>query len=99
VINHIQILCGIELIRSPTIIYENNTACIAQMQSGYVKSNVTKHITSKFFYPHELQVNGKISILQTKSYDNLTDLFTKFLPYSTFFKCVADIGMRQFRDL
>jgi hypothetical protein len=99
VINHIQVLCGIEPIRSPTIIYEDNVACITQMQSGYVKSNVTKHITHKLFYSHELQVNGEISILQTKSCDNLADLFTKSLPYCTFFKCVAGIGMRRLKNL
>jgi hypothetical protein len=64
-----------------------------------VKSTVTKHITPKFFYPHELQVNVKISIIQTKSCDNLTDLFTKSLPYCTFSKCVAGIGMYRLRDL
>jgi hypothetical protein len=99
VINHIQVLCGIEPIGLPTIIYEDNVTCIAQIQSGYVKSNVNKHITSKLFYPHELQVNGKISILQTKSCDNLVDLFNKSLPYYTFSKCVAGIGMRGLRDL
>jgi hypothetical protein len=31
VINNIKLSCGIELIRSPTIIYEDNTACVAQM--------------------------------------------------------------------
>jgi hypothetical protein len=99
VINHIQVSCGIEPIGSPTIIYEDNVACIAQMQLGYVKSNVTKHIIHKLFYPHELQVNWEISILQTKSCDNLADLFTKSVPYCTFSKCVAGIGMRRLRDL
>jgi hypothetical protein len=99
VINHIQVSCGIEPIGSSTTIYEDNATCIAQMQLGYVKSNVTKHITHKLFYPHELQVNGEISIVQTKSCDNLTDLFTKSLPYCTFSKCVAGIGMRRLRDL
>jgi hypothetical protein len=98
-INHIQVSCGIEPIRSPTIIYEDNAACIAQMQSGYVKNNVTKHITPKLFYPYELQVNGEITILQTKSCDNLADLFTKSLPYFILSKCVAGIGMHRLRDL
>jgi hypothetical protein len=80
VLKHIQISCGIGLIGPPTIIYEDNKACIAQMQSGYVKSNITKHITHKLFYPHEFLVNGEISILQTTSCDNLADLFTKSLP-------------------
>jgi hypothetical protein len=69
------------------------------MQSGYVKSNVTKHITPKLFYPHELQVNGEISILQTKSCNNLANLFTKSLSYCIFSKCVTGISMRWLRDL
>jgi hypothetical protein len=64
-----------------------------------VKSNVTKHITPKLFYPHEFQVNGEISILQTKSCNNLSDLFTKSLPYSAFSKCVVGIDICQLRDL
>jgi hypothetical protein len=64
-----------------------------------VKSNATKYITPKLFYPHELQVNGEISILQTKSCDNLVDLFSKSLSYCTFFKCIAGIGMCRLRDL
>jgi hypothetical protein len=69
------------------------------MQSDYVKCNVTKHITPNLFYPHEFQTHGEISILQIKSYDNLIDLFTKSLSYSTFSKCIASIGMCRLRDL
>jgi hypothetical protein len=99
VINHIQVSYGIESIGSPIIIYEDNAACIDQMQSVYVKNNVTKHITPKIFYPHELQVNGEISIMQIKSCDNLAYLFTKFLSYCTFSKCVAGTGMCRLKDL
>ena len=49
--------------------------------------------------PHELQKNGEIEILQTKSCDNLADLFTKSLPYSSFHKCVESIGMKRLRDM
>ena len=69
------------------------------MQTGYIKSNRTKHITPKLFDPHELQQNGEINILQTISCDNLADLFTKSLPYSIFRKCVHGIGMRRLQDL
>jgi len=99
VINHIQQSCGIGSIESPTIIYEDNFACVTQMQTGYIKSNITKHIAPKLSYPHELQESGKINILQIKSCDNLADLFTKSLPTSIFQKFVHDIGMRQLRDL
>jgi hypothetical protein len=91
--------CGIEPIESLTIIYEDNAVCITQMLSGYVKSNITKHITPKLFYQHELQINGEIRIQQIKSCNNLVDLFTKFLPYATFSKCVVGIGIRRLRDL
>ena len=98
-INHIQTACGVGSLGSPTIIYEDNAACVAQMQMGYIKSNITKHISPKLFYPHALQKDGEIDILQTKSCDNLADLFTKSLPNSTFQKCIHGIGMRRFRDL
>jgi hypothetical protein len=53
----------------PTVIYEDNSACIIQMNAGY----------PKLFYPRELPKNGEIEILQIKSCDNLADLFTKSL--------------------
>jgi hypothetical protein len=40
-----------------------------------------------------------ISILQIKSCDNHTDLFTKSLPLAIFDKCVKGIGMRRLKDL
>ena len=98
-INHIEKSCGIDSAESPTIIYEDNAACITQMQKGYIKSNITKHIAPKLFYPHELQQSGEINILQTKSCDNMADLFTKSLPTSLFEKYVKGIGMRRRRDL
>jgi hypothetical protein len=83
------------VVESPTIIYEDNVACVAQMQTTYIKTNYTKYISPKLFYPHEPQEHGKISILQTKSCDNLANLFTKSLPFAIFDKCVKDIGMRS----
>jgi hypothetical protein len=75
-INHIQQSCGIDYIESRTIVYEDNSACIRQMLTGYIKSNITQHIAPKLFYPHALQQSGEINILQTKSCNNLADLFT-----------------------
>ena len=69
------------------------------MNAGYIKSNITKHIAPKLFYPHELQKNGEIEILQTKSCDNLANLFTKSLPTSLFQKYIFEIGMRRLKDL
>ena len=98
-IGHIQKSCGMNTVDAPTIIYEDNAAYVAQMHMGYVKSNHTKHIAPKFFYPHELQKSGEIKILQAKSCENLADLFTKSLPASSFHRFVHGIGMRRLREL
>jgi hypothetical protein len=98
-IEHIQQSCGIGAIKSPTIIYEDNAVCVAQIQMRYIKTNYTKYISLKLFYPHELQESGEISILQIKSCDNLVDLFTKSLHLATFDKCVKCIGMHRLKDL
>jgi hypothetical protein len=54
-INHIQLSCGIGSMKSPTIIYEDNTSCAAHMDTCYIKRNITKHIAPKLFYPHQLK--------------------------------------------
>ncbi|GKC35777.1 secreted RxLR effector protein 161-like protein [Tanacetum coccineum] len=50
-IQHIQEECGLESIKgNPTILYEDNAACIAQIKEGYIKGDKTKHISPKFFF-------------------------------------------------
>ena len=87
-INHIEQPGGISSMKTPTVIYEDNAACVTQMQTGYIKSNMTKHIAPKLFFPHELQQSREINVVQTKSCYNLADLFNKSLPTSSFEKCV-----------
>jgi hypothetical protein len=99
VITHIQMTCGLNTIQTPTIIYEDNAACVAQVQTGYVKSGLTKHIHPKFFYAHELQKINEVKVLHTKSCENLADLFTKSLPTSSFKRCVCGIGMMRLREM
>ena len=83
----------------PTIIYEDNAACIAQLKDGYIKGDRTKHILPKFFFTHDLQKAKEVQVVQVRSSDNSADLFTKSLPTSTFKKLVHQIGMRQLKDL
>ena len=84
---------------SPTVIYEDNAACIAQVRGGYIKGDKTKHISPKFFYAHELQESRQVDVKQIRSSNNLADLFTKSLPTSTFEKIVYGIGMRRANKL
>lgn len=97
---HIRDSCGLDSGKgTPTIIYEDNAACIAQLNEGYIKGDRTKHISPKFFFTHDLQKNGDICVQQIRSSDNLADLFTKSLSTSTFEKLIRKIGMRGLRDI
>ena len=84
---------------SPTIIYEDNAACVAQVRGGYIKGDKTKHISPKFFYTQELQESRQVDVKQIRSANNLAGLFTKSLPTSTFEKLVYGIGMRRLNKL
>ncbi|KAL0533448.1 hypothetical protein IC582_030288 [Cucumis melo] len=98
--HHIRETCGLSFSKNlPTILFENNTACIAQIKGRYIKGDRTKHISPKLFYTHDLEENGDISVQQISLKDNLGDLFTKALPTSTFEKLVRNIGMRRLREL
>ena len=76
-IQYIQESCGLPSIKdSPTTLFEDNAACLAQITGGYIEGDRPKHISPKFFYTHELQKSSEIDIQQIRSNDNLVDLFT-----------------------
>ncbi|XP_056697613.1 secreted RxLR effector protein 161-like [Spinacia oleracea] len=101
--NHAEILAIHEASRygkeAPTVMYEDNAACIAQLKDGYTKRDRTKHMLPKFFFTHDLQKNGDVQVLQIRSSENLVDLFTKALPTATFKKLVYQIGLHRLKDL
>lgn len=74
--------------RHSIVLHEDNIAFITQIKEGYIKGDLTKHISSKFFYTHELQKMGEIDVQQIRSCDNPANLFTKTLPTTTFKKFV-----------
>ena len=94
IIQHIQESCRLPFINdSPTTLFEGNAACIAQIKRGYIKGDITKHISPKFFYTHELQKRDKIDVQQIQLIDNLIGLFAKSLLTVTFKKLEHKIGM------
>ncbi|KAJ9546908.1 hypothetical protein OSB04_019451 [Centaurea solstitialis] len=100
VIQHLRGSCGVISDKEPpTVLYEDNVACITQLKEGYLKGDMTKHILPKFFFTHDLQKSGDIIVQQARSCENLVDLFTKSLPNSTFQRLVHDIGMRRLKEL
>ena len=99
-IQHIRESCGLSSIKGdPSILSDDNAACIAQLIGGDIKRDRTKHILPKFFYTHELQKSGEIDMQQIRSSDNLADLFTKSYSTLTFKKLIHMIGMHQLKDI
>ncbi|XP_048622879.1 uncharacterized protein LOC125591972 [Brassica napus] len=98
--NHIRVDCGMTGgADAPTVMYEENAACIDQLKDGYIKGDRTKHILPKFFFTHDLQKAGEVQAVQVCSSDNSADLFTKSLPTCTFRKLTHQIGMRRLKYL
>ncbi|XP_048620222.1 uncharacterized protein LOC125590629 [Brassica napus] len=96
---HVRSDCGMVECKEPTVMYEDNAVCIAQLKDGYIKGYMTKHILPKFFFTHELQKADEVHIVQIWSSENFADLFTKSLPTSTSRKLTHQIGMRRLKDL
>ena len=97
---HIQITCGISASKVSTILYEDNVACITQINESYTKGNRTKHTLPKFFlFIQELEKNKDVDIQYVRSSENATNVFTKALPTIVFRKLIRYIKMHRLRDL
>jgi len=100
IIHHIRGDCGILTGKEvPTVMHEDNAACISQLKKGYIKSDKIKHIVPKFFFTPDLQKDGEVLVTQIRSSENLADLSTKALPTATFKKLFQKLGLRRLKDL
>ena len=72
---HFKESCGLPVNKNPTILYEDNVTCIAQLGEGYIKSDRTKHIPSRFFsYTQELIKDNHMDIKHIQSSKNSADI-------------------------
>ena len=100
VIHSIKERCGLKCdVKIPTILFEDNVACIAQLKGDFIKGDRTKNISPKLLFTHDFQKKDDIDVRQIRSSDNPADLFTKSLPASTLEKMVHKIGMRKLNHL
>ncbi|TPX30042.1 DNA-directed DNA polymerase [Synchytrium microbalum] len=84
---------------SPTTIYEDNQPCIRHVQSGYIKSEATKHMAPKIFYTYELIKNQQITVHYTPSTSNIADILTKTLPANKHQQLRKMLGMCTLHEL
>ncbi|GKB41205.1 retrovirus-related pol polyprotein from transposon TNT 1-94 [Tanacetum coccineum] len=88
--------CVLNKEKSPTIIYEDNAACVAQIKEGYIKSDRMKYIPPRYSaYTQDLIKDNQIEMKYVQSSNNLVDLLTKALPTLVFKKHVHAIGMQH----
>ena len=92
-IGHIKSSCGFISPSLPTIINEDNYACINQFKKGFLIGDKLKRISPKFFFTHELNDNY-INIQPIQSSKNLADIFTKSLPTSKHWLNIPSLGLR-----
>lgn len=79
----------LSLVRDSLIIlYEDNVVCISQIKGEYIKCDIMKYISQKFFYTHKLKKDREIDFQQICLNDNMINLFTKALPNATIEKLV-----------
>jgi hypothetical protein len=97
VTRHIQETSGLPTDKNPTILYEDNVACVTQVKECYIKSDRIKHIRPQLFSStQELERNKEVDNQYIRSSDNVADLFIKALPATSIFKKhIRSIGMRH----
>lgn len=92
--------CGIMHNGNPTVLYEDNAACLNQVTAGFIKADRTKHIDPKIFsYTQDLIQEGKLEAKKIDSAHNLADILTKALPSYTHKRLVHESGMRLLHEI
>jgi hypothetical protein len=92
--------CKIKTEDQPITIFEDNSACVRQMESGFINADRTKHISPHIFnFTQDLIDQGQIAIQKIESENNVADMLTKALPAYKHKKLVYAAGMRTLHEL
>jgi hypothetical protein len=93
-------MSGLPLMDKPTTIFEDNTACIEQVSSGFIKADRVKHISPHLFgYTQDLVETKQIEVKKIASANNIADVLTKALPTPQHRKLIIAAGMRILTEL
>ena len=92
--------CQLQILNQPTIIYEDDSACVRQMSIGFIKADRTKHVSSHTFgFTQELIDQKQLNIVKIESENNIADMLTKALPAYKHRKLVHAAGLRAIQEL
>ncbi len=83
--------------REPTIIFEDNQACIAMSKNPECHDR-SKHIAIRYHFLREQVERGEIALQYVSTNLQLADLFTKGLPKPQFQRLRDRLGLAQLSD-
>ncbi|TPX30071.1 hypothetical protein SeLEV6574_g08637 [Synchytrium endobioticum] len=64
-----------------------------QIETGWIKSDSTKHLHTRLYYAKDLVELGEITVSQISSADNVADIFTKTLARPRHIELRRKLGM------
>ena len=82
----------------PTILFEDNTACIKISQNPILHKR-TKHIQTQWFFVRERQRDNEEILKYVRSENNIADIFTKALPRKSFYKLLQLLYGFQYEQI
>ena len=92
--------CKLKINDQPTVVFEDNSACIRQMSSGFIKADRTKHISSHIFsFTQDLKEKRQLEIRKVESKHNIVDMLIKALPAYKHKKLIYVAGMKTLQGL
>jgi hypothetical protein len=92
--------CKMDQQITPTVIFEDNAACITQMNTGFIKADRVKHISPHIFgFAQDLIESRQIKVQKLESENNVAHMLTKALPAYKHKKLVENAGMRYLHQL
>ena len=92
--------CRLQIKDQPTIVYEDNSACVRQMAAGFIKADRTKHVSPHIFgFTQDLIEQKQLNIVKIESENNIADMLTKALPAYKHKKLVYAAGLRTLQEL
>ena len=87
---------GLELSHDLTMLHEDNSSCVNQLNVGFIKANRTKHVDQKIFsYTQDLIEDGQLIVKKIESAHNIADMFTKALLVYTHKRLVYAAGIKS----
>ena len=91
---------GIALAEEPTVIHEDNSACVSQVTIGFIKVDRIKHVDPQIFsFTQDLIQSRKLQVNKIDSANNIADMLTKALPAYMHKRLVHVAGMRSYSEL